>query len=374
MSSSERISGLFHVLEEGTNNQRSIALRSICPCRSHVTDPDIWREAFRAARQSGKTRGQAIHSIVTLLQRAKKSRRWRALLRELSDELDELLSDPEACKSLRQQMQHDVEVAGGLTPAAHCRRLRRFIELTTPDELAAWVNDLLELRLPGIVQAGHPGLLRLWRWQMHRITYQPERGTDPCEFLRKAERWLPEYFRNANIDLNKLEFRRPRRSMSAKDPEPAGSKMREDEQALLFLDSSKPERRAKGLKRLAKLKVSDLFDWCALFLEDESRDVQVAALHAMIQCDEIDCGAIEKIAESKDDRIRAAATAVLARHGGPEAPRWFKQGLMDPSVCVRLETAALLRYLDRGTYRSLFEIALHDPNSMVVRLAQRAAA
>ncbi len=370
----QKVSELIRLLEEGSNDQRSVALRSVCPCRSHITDRDIWREVFQAAREPGKTRRQAIHSIVTLLLRAKKSRRWRAILRELSDELDELLSDPEACKSLRQQMQHGAEVAGGLTPAAHCRRLRRFVELTTPGEMASWMNDLLGQRPWEGVHPSHPGLVRLWRWHMHRITFQPDRGTDPQEFLRKAERWLPEFFWNAEIELDGLFLDRPRQGEEQTTPEPVDPGTDDMEQAHHCLESSKPERRAKGLKRLAKAKAPDLFDWCVMFLEDESRDVRVAALHAMIHCDEIDRSLLEPLAESEDDRIRAAAIAVLARHSGPEAPRWFKQGLMDPNACVRLETAALLRYLDRSSHRSLFQIALHDPNSSVVRLAQRSAA
>ena len=371
----QKISELIRLLEEGTSDQRSNVMRSICPCRSHVLDKDIWKIVFQAAHQRGKrVRGGAVHAIATLLQRAKKSRRWRSLLRELSNELDQVLSDPEACKILRQGMQHDAEVAGGLTPAAHCRKLRRFVELTTPGELAEWLNDLLGQRPPGGVHPSHPGLIRLWRWQMHRITFQPERDTDPREFLRKAERWLPEFFRDANIELDRLIFDRPRQRENSVTPEQVLPRIEDDEETLLCLESSNPKRRAKGLKRLAQLKDPDLFDWGVMFLEDESKDVRLAALHAMIHCDEIDCSLLEPLAESEDAQIRAAATAALSRHSGPEAPRWFKRGLMDPSACVRLETAALLRILDRNSHRSLFEIALHDPNSCVVRLAQRSAA
>ena len=245
----QKISELIRLLEEGTSDQRSNVMRSICPCRSHVLDKDIWKIVFQAAHQRGKrVRGGAVHAIATLLQRAKKSRRWRSLLRELSNELDQVLSDPEACKILRQGMQHDAEVAGGLTPAAHCRNLRRFVELTTPDELADWLNDLLGQRPPGGVHPSHPGLIRLWRWQMHRITFQPERDTDPREFLRKAERWLPEFFRDANIELDKLVFDCPRQRENSVTPEQVLSKIEDDEEALRFLESSNPKRRAKGLK------------------------------------------------------------------------------------------------------------------------------
>jgi hypothetical protein len=174
---------------------------------------------FQAAHQPGtRVRGQAIHAIATLLQRSKTSRRWRAVLKALSAELDNLLSDSEACKLLRQQVQHDPKVAGDLTPAAHCRKLRRILELTTPNELADWVNELFGQRPSGGVNPRHPGLVRLWRWHVHRITFQPERRTDPKEFLQKARRWLPEYFRDANVELGKLEFSRLRPKAKSEMP------------------------------------------------------------------------------------------------------------------------------------------------------------
>jgi hypothetical protein len=68
--------------------------------------------------------------------------------------------------------------------------------------------------------------------------------------------------------------------------EQVAPKVEDNEQAQRWLKSSKPKSRAKGLKRLAKVKAPDLFDWCVMFLEDESRNVRVAAPHAMVYCDE----------------------------------------------------------------------------------------
>ena len=140
------------------------------------------------------------------------------------------------------------------------------------------------------------------------------------------------------------------------------------------MESTNAKRRVRGLKRLAELKVADLFDWCLMFLEDESRDVRVAALQGMVHCDEIDRTVLAPLVDSDDVRIRASAVAVLARHGGGGAVRWFERGLKDPSACVRLETAALLDHLDQDANHSLFEIALHDPNPCVVRFARKAIA
>ncbi len=367
-----KIPELIHALEEGSCDKRSMVMRSICPCRSHVQDIQLWRKVFQAVHQPGKrVKGPALHAIATLLQRAEKSQRWRAVLKDLSTELNSVMSDPEACKLLRQQVQHDAKVAGGLTPAAHCKKVRRILELNTPNELVDWVNALLGHRQPGGVNPRHPGLLRLWRWHHHRITFQPERGTDPNEFLKKARQWLPEFFRNADVDLGKLELSRPPPKAKKEMPAQELPKAEPHEEALDCLESSNTKRRVRGLKRLSELKVPDLFEWCLLFLDDESRDVRVAALQGMIHCDEIDCSILEPFVESDDVRIRAAATAALARHGGQGATQWFKQGLKDPSATVRIETAALLGGIDREANRSLFEIALHDPNPCVVRFARR---
>ena len=173
---SHKISELIRALEEGSCDDQSKAMRSICPCRSNVQDIQVWRKVFQAAHQPGRrVKGPAIHAIVTLLRSAKKSRRWRTVLKSLSVELDTVLSDPEACKFLRRQIQHDAKAAGGLTPAAHCKKLRRILELNTP-------NELLGHRRSEGVNPRHPGLLRLWRWHHHRITFQPERRTKPKEF------------------------------------------------------------------------------------------------------------------------------------------------------------------------------------------------
>ena len=370
-----KIYQLIRMLEEGTCDEQTKVMRSLCPCRNHIRDIGVWRKVFQAARQRGtRVRRQAIHAIATLLQRAKTSRRWHALLQDLSAELDKVLSDPETCKLLRRQVQHDAEVAGGLTPAAHCRKLRRILELTTPNELASWVNNLLGHRPPEGVNPRHPGLVRLRRWHVHRITFQPERRTDPQEFLRKARRWLPEFFGDLDVQLGNLDFHRLGRTAKPEMPARDLPKVKRHEDALRCLESCKPKRRVQGLKRLSEMNVPDLSDWCLMFLEDGSRDVRVAALHTMIHCEEIDCSLLEPLVESGDVRIRAAAVAALARHGGQVAWRWFERGLKDSSACVRLETAALLGHLDRDAHRSLFEIALHDPNPCVVRFAQKSAA
>lgn len=371
---SHNVSNLIRTLEESSCAKQSTLLRSLCPCRNNIQDISVWQKVFQTALQPGtRVRGQAIHAIATLLERSKTSRRWRKVLKELAADLDVLLSDPAACRLLRQEVQHDAKVAGDLTPAAHCKKLRRLLELNTPKELADWLNKLLGHRKTGGVRPGHPGLERLWRWHVHRITFQPDRKTDPQELVQKAQRWLPEYFQDADIWLDHLEFGHSQPKANPEMPVCELPKVDPYEETFACLDSPNPKRRVRGLRRLAKIKDPDLFEWCHMFLEDDSRDVRVAALQAMIHCDEIDCTILEALAESDDIRIRAAAIAALARHGGQEAPQWFEQGLKDPSACVRLETAALLGHLDRDTNRSLIKIAFQDPNPWVVRFARKFA-
>ena len=133
-------------------------------------------------------------------------------------------------------------------------------------------------------------------------------------------------------------------------------------------------KRVRGLMRLSKQEAPDLLDWCLLLMDDESIDVRVAALKTMLHCKRMDPGSVEPLVRSEDVRVRAASIAALAWNGGRLEPHWLARGLKDPSPCVRVATAALIPHLDRSTYRSLFALALHDPNPSVVRLARRRVA
>ena len=150
--------------------------------------------------------------------------------------------------------------------------------------------------------------------------------------------------------------------------EPVNSR---EENALDDLAAAKPQRRIRGLKRLARLGNEDLYDWCTLLLSDESLDVRIAALQTIAHCDDGDPEIILPFAESQDKRVRAAAIAALAKHSLEDAPRWFERGLKDREACVRLETAAVLPTLDALEHGEIFELALYDPNPEVKRLAQK---
>jgi len=241
---------------------------------------------------------------------------------------------------------------------------------SSPEDLAAWINDILGLKSYKGANKRHPGLDRLSRWVVNRMTSRPNSRIRPKELLGMARRWLPEFFAGVHIDLETMRARREVATIEVEvQPPPEPADPREDE-ALECLESEKPERRARGLGLLANVEDPDLFDWCAMFLEDDSPEVTAGALHTMLSCEEADPEVIAPYAESEDKRVRAAATAALAKHGGAEARTWLERGLKDPETCVRFAVAAVLPEVDPVEYREIFELALYDPNPEIRRRAR----
>jgi HEAT repeat protein len=140
-----------------------------------------------------------------------------------------------------------------------------------------------------------------------------------------------------------------------------------------LLEDDDPAKRAHGISLLVQIRDPDLFQWCAMFLEDEARDVQVAALQALLHCDDADVSLVEPLARSRDKQVRAAAVAALLALSGEASAEWFRFGLTDGEPCVRLETASHLARLDRKTHADIFALALNDPNPVVARHAHSAA-
>ncbi len=332
-----RIDQLVRGLEEGACDERAEALRAICPCRNHVRDVAVWRTVFHAAHHRGtRIRDRALHAVATLMRRARTSPRWRDVLRDLVAELDGVLQDREACRRLRQQIQHGAAARGGLTAAAHCKRLRRLLDITSPQEMAAWINGLAGVPGGRGVRPDHPGLVRLWRWHVRRVTFQPQRRTGPDEFLKKVRQWLPAHAPGATLVVNTLDFNRRRKVEPARPSPPDDFAEQRRERIFRDLESPSPQRRARGLKRLAAADIPDLSGWCVVFLEDESVLVRVAALKALSRSDRVEGDLVEPFVASDDVRERAAAIAALAWHGGHAEPHWYERGLKDPSACVRL--------------------------------------
>ena len=246
---------------------------------------------------------------------------------------------------------------------------------TSPEELHQWVCGLL--RIPKWKGPGrnHPGIERLSRWVTNRVRTEPKRHFHQRELVEVAQRWLPEFFEAVAVDPKTLAVRRRGGEIEVKaEPFDLPPDPREDE-ALDCLADERPRRRVRGLALLGELGDPDLFDWCAMYLGDDSPQVQLAALQTIARhCEDAHAESLEPFAASDDKRLRAAAIAGLCRHGGDAAPRWFERGLKDICPCVRLATAAMLEQLDPTPHQGIFELALTDPNPKVVETATRLTA
>ena len=243
--------------------------------------------------------------------------------------------------------------------------------LNSPEQIAKWVNQRLGRKSYDGISPRHPGIDRLSRWMENRTTSGTGSTIRLDELSQKLQQWLPDFFQAIEITPEDLRFDcfpEPTEIETAPPSEPVDSR---EENALDDLAAAKPQRRIRGLKRLARLGNEDLYDWCTLLLSDESLEVRIAALQTIARCEDGDPAAILPFAESQDKRVRAAAIAALAKHSVEDAPRWFERGLKDREACVRLETAAMLPTLDALEHDEIFELALYDPNPEVKRLAQK---
>ena len=243
--------------------------------------------------------------------------------------------------------------------------------LNSPEQIAKWVNQRLGRKSYEGISPRHPGIDRLSRWMENRTTSGTGSTIRPDELSQKLQQWLPDFFQGVEITPEDLRFDcfpDPAELETEPQSEPVNSR---EENALDDLGAAKPQRRIRGLKRLAWLGNEDLYDWCILLLSDEFLDVRIAALQMIAHCDDGDPEVLLPFAESPNKRIRAAAIAALAKHSVEDAPRWFERGLKDREACVRLETASMLPMLDVTQHQGIFELALYDPNSEIKRLAQK---
>ena len=244
---------------------------------------------------------------------------------------------------------------------------------TTPEELARWLNDILGLKPHKGVGRRHPGVVRLSEWVNKRLQSDPRTRIRPRELFLMARRWLGEFFEGYELDADHLRAFRVAGTVELKIDEQALQPDPREDEALECLDADGARQRVRGLKLLAKLRDPDLFEWCVLCLGDEAPTVRLAALETMLRCDDGSPEGIEPLAASPNKRLRAAALAALARHGGDDAPRWFRRALKDPSPCVRVAAARQLDQLDPTEHRDIFELALYDPNPDVARTARKLA-
>jgi len=244
-------------------------------------------------------------------------------------------------------------------------------QATVPREVADWVNSLLHHKAQESVRVDHPGIVRLSRWINSRLASDPEVKLQCSELLEMAERWLPEHFFRVDIDAEELRaHRRVGLTNYEVDSRVTEPDPREAE-ALDCLDDASAERRVQGLGLLVELRDPDLFDWCAMFLDDDAPTVKIAALEAMAQCEDGTTEVVEPFASAEDRLARAAAIAALAKLTGQNASPWIERGLKDPEPCVRVAAARFLSQLNPREDRSILEIALHDPNPDIVSRARK---
>ena len=252
--------------------------------------------------------------------------------------------------------------------------------LACPVALSQWINRQLGLYSDNGVSQNHWGVVRLAHWMNNRMQSGTGNRIDRKEFFAKGEQWLPTFFsripfspeaspiQHLQNDTIEVDVLYPDRQ---EKPDPLVKVNAHDTKAIADISDQNPKRRIRGLQFLEKIGTEDLFDWCVLHLEDESVDVVCNALRTMQRCDDGYTTPILGYAESKNKRIRASALAALAKHDSHDAERWFERGLKDSETCVRMEVARLLPILDRIEYRTLFDIARHDPNPAVKRSAKK---
>ena len=194
------IERLLQTLAEGDHRARCDALRSLCPCRNnHVRDLAVWRTVFRTALHGGmRERDRAAHAIGTLTEKAARSPAWRPLLHALRKDLDALMRDTRASRRILGQMKKHGHAHRGAARQNY-RRRRRMLDLSMPEELAAWVNERLGLAGAEQVAASDPGVQRLWGWLRHRVRFQPARGTKEGELVAQARRFLPRLFQQGPV-------------------------------------------------------------------------------------------------------------------------------------------------------------------------------
>ena len=252
--------------------------------------------------------------------------------------------------------------------------------LACPAALAQWVNHQLGLYPHNGVSQNHWGIVRLAHWMDNRMRSGTGKHIDRQEFFAKGKQWLPAFFDKIPFSPEGLPIQHLQKdtiavrvSYTDTQEKPVQSPKVDPRyiKAMTDISNENPNRRMRGLQFLEKTGTEELFDWCALHLEDASVDVVCNALRIMCRCDEGYIAPILPHAESENRRIRAGALAALAKHASDDAERWFERGLKDPAACVRMEVAKLLPTLDRIKHHDLFDIARHDPNPAVKRLAKK---
>ncbi len=243
-----------------------------------------------------------------------------------------------------------------------------------PREMAAWLNRILRIKPWKGVGASHPGVQRLSRWVERRIESKDNHTIKPNELLELAYQWLPDYFAEVRVDPKRLTAWPQVKTIRVVAESSARWVAADEDEALNFLESEQPAMRIRGLKKLKKIGDPDLFDWCAMFLDDAQQQVRLTAMKIMRDCEAGDAAMLRPLTRSEDMHLRGAALSLLAQHDADHRLHWIERGLKDPATHVRLQVARHLRHIDAKQHRRLFEFALTDPNPQINKMARKLTA
>ena len=175
--------------------ERRQFLRGLCPCRTNSSeDINGWRTLFTQARLgSYSERRAAAHSIGTLLAKAQQVAQYRELLLQLKDELDALMQDPRTASQVLGVMKKHGHAHKGAARKNY-RRAYAVFRLQTPEEIAKWLNQRLNLSPQSQLTTGSKVVKRLSKWLEHRVSFQPNRSTTEIEILERVRQLQPNLF------------------------------------------------------------------------------------------------------------------------------------------------------------------------------------
>ncbi len=180
----------------GKIQQRRTLLKSLCPCRNGKNlDVDTWRSIVRVCREGSLSeRNSAAHAIGTLMTKAKHSEKWRRLANVIADDIQDLMDDTRASRSLLGTMKKHGHAKRGTARKNYRRSIKSLEEKQSPHQLALWLNKKLVLEGRNRVDASHAGIRRLALWLERRRKFQPSRRTSEEEILSQARQLVPCLF------------------------------------------------------------------------------------------------------------------------------------------------------------------------------------
>ena len=182
----------------GKVNQRRQILKDLCPCRNaQVKDVEVWRGiAHIALNGSRRERNGASHAIGTLLMKARGSESWKRIVQEIQVEIDELMRDTRASRSLLGTMKKHGHATRGLARKNY-RKISKELNAVGPSDLATWLNKKLALQPIDRINPSHPGIQRLSIWLKRRTEFEPGKRVIEDEILSQARRFMPLVFTNS---------------------------------------------------------------------------------------------------------------------------------------------------------------------------------